>query len=113
MSWLDYAEIRDHISILRVLELLDWAPVRQRGSQWRGVCPLCCSSASSDKPQHPFSVHISRNLFRCFRCQCSGNQLDLWAAATGRPLYAATLNLCRRLDTAPTQLKNPQPRNAP
>ncbi|MFV1967902.1 MAG: CHC2 zinc finger domain-containing protein [Pirellulaceae bacterium] len=113
MSWLDYAAIREQISILRVLELLDWKPTRRRGHQWRGVCPLCCSSDPRGKPQHPFSVHVTRNLFRCFRCQRSGNQLDLWAAATGLPLHPATINLRNHLDNPPTQLKNPQPRNAP
>jgi hypothetical protein len=113
VSQLDYAAIRKQISIRRVLRLLDWEPARHRGHQWRGVCPLCCTQAHSKELQRPFSVHVSRDLFRCFRCHSSGNQLDLWAVATGLPLFLATLNLCHRLHIPPTRLKNPQPRNTP
>jgi hypothetical protein len=56
-------------------------------------------------------VEAQRNLFHCFRCQGGGNQLDLWSAATGKPLYTATLDLCRRLGTTPISRANPQPRN--
>jgi hypothetical protein len=40
---------------------------------------------------------LARNAFRCFKCGASGNQLDLWAATTKTDLYAATIDLCRRL----------------
>jgi len=111
MSWLDYAAIREQIAILHVLQLLDWEPVHRRGYQCRGVCPLCCSPDSCGAARNSFSVHVTRNLFRCFHCQRSGNQLDLWAAATDLPLNAATLDLCRRLHTPLVKRQNPQPRN--
>lgn len=100
MSWLDYAAIREQIPIRRVLELLDWQPTLRRGPQWRGPCPLsCCQSTRG------FSVHLSRDLFRCFDCRRGGNQLDLWAAATDQPLHPATRDLCERLGIAPIQFK--------
>jgi DNA primase len=107
---LDYAAIREGIPILRVLELLNWEPSARRGAQRRGPCPFCTPSRS---PQQDgcFSVEARRNIFRCFRCHRCGNQLDLWAAVTGLPLYAATLDLCRRLGVPPVQLENPQPQN--
>jgi len=109
MSRLNYAAIRAQIPIRRVLELLDWKPTRRRGDQWRGQCPLLCSSGSNRKPR--FSVHVSRHLFQCFTCHHCGNQLDLWAAATTKPLHPATLDLCHRLGVEPVTLGNPQPRD--
>lgn len=112
---LDYAAIRRQIPIRRVLELLNWEPAARRGARWRGPCPFCRSSPGrrSGRPRqaHSFCVEGQRNLFHCFRCHGGGNQLDLWAAATGQPLYAATLDLCHRLSVTPISRANPQPRN--
>lgn len=109
MSRLDYAAIRAQIPIRHVLALLNWEPLRRRGDQWRGLCPLLCSGGPSRNPD--FSVHISRHLFQCFTCRQSGNQLDLWVAATSLPLHQATRDLCRRLGVEPIILDKPQPRN--
>jgi len=111
MRPLDYAAIRSQIPIRRVLDLLDWEPISRCGSQWRGNCPCCGPNASPSDRHSRFSVHVSRNVFQCFRCRARGNQLDLWAAATGDPLYRATLDLCRHLGIRPITLPNPQPQN--
>ena len=108
MSQLDYPAIRSRISIRRVLELLNYQPTLQRGPQWRGPCPFCCHDSLNELC---FSVHVGRDLFRCFRCQRSGNQLDLWAYLSGRSIYPATLQLCRHLNIEPIPLRNPQPPN--
>ena len=44
-----------------------------------------------------FAVQLQRNLYHCFGCGAGGNALDLWAAHTRLPLYAAVLDLCQRL----------------
>ena len=108
MSQLNYPAIRRQISIRRVLELLHYQPTLQRGPQWRGPCPICCDDSLNEPC---FSVHVGRDLFRCFRCQRSGNQLDLWAYLSGRSIYPATLQLCRHLNIEPIPLRNPQPPN--
>lgn len=110
MSQLDYSAIRRRISIHRVLELLRYQPVIGRGPQWRGPCPLC-SDCDDTANQRCFSVHVTRDLFQCFRCRRSGNQLDLWAHFRGLSLYPATLQLCHRLDIKPIPLRNTQPPN--
>jgi hypothetical protein len=110
VSKLDYPAIRSRIPIRRVLELLRYQPALQRGPQWRGPCPICSERVDTAN-QLCFSVHVGRNLFQCFRCQRSGNQLDLWACLSARSLYPATLDLCRRLDIEPIPLANPQPPN--
>jgi hypothetical protein len=114
MSRLDYTVLRQRIAIRAVLQLLDWEPTRCRGPQWRGPCPLPgCPSSSGGISDLSFSVHVQRNIFRCFRCGRSGNQFDLWMHATGLSLYPATLELCQRLSIAPIYLINTQPRKRP
>lgn len=109
IHWLDYAALRAQIPIRRVLDELDFEPLIVRGDQWRGVCPLHDSSSR----QPCFSVHLTKNVFRCFHCQAAGNQLDLWAAATQTTLYRATLDLCARLSIDPAlAFRDPQPRNS-
>ena len=110
MSRLDYSAIRSRIPIRRVLELLGYQAVLQRGPQWRGPCPICSDHVGTAK-QPCFSVHVGRDLFQCFECQRSGNQLDLWAYLSGLSLHPATLDLCHRLDVEPITLANPQPPN--
>jgi hypothetical protein len=110
VSGLDYPAIRSRISIRCVLELLRYQAVTQFGPQWRGPCPLC-SNGVGTAHERCFSVHISRNLFHCFRCRRSGNQLDLWVHISGLALRPATLDLCQRLRVEPITLENPQPRN--
>ena len=106
MPRLDYRALRAQIPIRVVLEELHYVPLRIRGDQWRGPCPLHGSQDSSDC----FSVHIRKHVFFCHRCHRGGNQLDLWAMATRRPLYPASLNLYHRLNLVPPLLS--PPRNA-
>jgi DNA primase len=109
MSLLDYRAIRDQISIRRVLDLINYETVARKGAQWRGPCPLCCEASRAKA--RCFSVHVSYNVFRCFRCGRSGNQLDLWRHHSGLPIYEAALDLCEQLNITPPQTKNPQLRN--
>ena len=112
MNGLDYAAIRQRIPIRCVLLLFAYEPTHRRGHQWRGPCPLPgCPPSADTSNRRCFSVNVQRHLFRCFRCGRSGNQLDLWARATGLSLYPATLDLCQRLSIVPIYLNNPQPRN--
>ena len=108
MKRLDYAAIRARLSIREVLELIDYEPSQRRGDQWRGPCPFCREPSQSSRC---FSVNVSRNLFQCFRCHRRGNPLDLWTESSDLTLYAATLDLCQKLNILPTMIENPQPPN--
>lgn len=109
MRRLDYAAIRAQLSIREVLQLIDYEPTQRQGDQWRGPCPFC--SDPSQPSSGCFSVNVSRNLFQCFRCQRRGNPLDLWTEASGLTLYAATLDLCQKLNIRYVAITNPQPPN--
>jgi DNA primase len=94
MPLIDLRQARAEIRLAMVLELLGWHARERRGEQVRGPCPIHESSTPSNRP---FSAHLGRSVWRCFRCQASGNALELWAQATKQELYPATLELYRRL----------------
>ena len=54
-------------------------------------------TASTTPTSRCFSINTARNLYQCFKCGSSGNQLDLWAALTKQGLYEASVELCNRL----------------
>ncbi|MCA9184995.1 MAG: hypothetical protein KDA99_05225 [Planctomycetales bacterium] len=75
-----------------VLALIGWEPRSHSGAQLRGACPV---HQSSNPRSRSFSVNIDTHMFQCFSCGSKGNQLDLWQAFTGSPLYDAALELCQ------------------
>jgi transposase len=91
---IDYRQLRSLVSISEVLDLLGFQATTRRGDVVRGGCPVHDSKSPTSRV---FSVHLTKNLFRCFKCQAAGNHLDLWVAATRQPLYQAALDLCQRL----------------
>ena len=96
MAGIDYAAVRQRIAIRRILQLIQYRPTVIRGDQWRGPCPITDHASVQDR-ERCFSVNLSRNVFRCFHCERSGNQLDLWAAITEQPLYSAAIDLCHQI----------------
>jgi len=90
---IDYAELRRCVSIRQVLNLISWRPVKAKGDQQRGPCPIHHSGSETSTI---FSVNLKRNAFQCFKCGEKGNQLDLYVAVTGLPIYEAALDLCEK-----------------
>ena len=90
---LDYAELRARIPIRSMLDRIGYTPLRIRGDQWRGACPL---------PTHPrptpgetcFSVNVQLSCYNCFRCHSAGDQIRFWAVFKQLELYQAGLDLC-------------------
>lgn len=103
MPALDYQSLRATISLERVLQLLGYQPSRCRGDQLRGPCPIHDPTLIGDR--RCFSAHLSGNIFRCFRCRASGNQLDLWRLIQRMPLHEAGLHLCRQAHIEPPFLQ--------
>lgn len=95
---MDFSELRRLVTMAQVLELLDWRPTSRRGGQLRGPCPL---HKSTGERSRIFSVNLEKHAFQCFKCQEKGNQLDLYAKATGLSLYEAAWDLCRRTGVTP------------
>lgn len=92
MPGIDYHQVRQQVSMTRVLDLIGFQATGRRGPQLRGPCPIpgCCSTSN-----RTFSVHLTRQIYRCFACNSHGNPLDLWAAVRQLPLHSAAVDLCR------------------
>ncbi len=91
--WVDYAYLREQITMEQVLCFLGlFAGLRGRGLQRRGCCPV---PGKVGMKERTFSVHLGKNVCQCFQAECGvqGNVLDLWAALQNLPLYDAALHL--------------------
>lgn len=91
---IDYSVLRSLISMTDVLKVLGWQPVARHGPQLRGPCPIHKSTSLQSRS---LSVHLDRHVFQCFACGEKGNQLDLYVAATGLPVFQAARVLAARL----------------
>jgi DNA primase len=94
MRLIDLRQARREIRLSWVLGLLGWHHRERCGEQVRGVCPL---HGSTSPRSRSFSAHLGRGVWHCFRCEASGNALELWAQATGQRLDRAVLDLYDRL----------------
>ncbi|MGH2604324.1 MAG: CHC2 zinc finger domain-containing protein [Dehalococcoidia bacterium] len=94
MPGVNFAVVREQISMADVLRLLRFAPARMRGDQLRGPCPV---HESRGRHSRSFSVNVRRGRYHCFRCGSRGNALELWAAARKLTLPAAAIELCELL----------------
>ncbi len=92
---IDFVAVRAAITITQVLALLGFVPRSDYAGQQRGACPLHGSTRGTARC---FSVNSNANVFHCFKCNRSGNALELWAAANRLSIYDAALDLCQRLN---------------
>jgi hypothetical protein len=94
MPGVDFERLRAEVTMRQVLQLLHFQSIRCHGEQWYGQCPLPGCQPSR---QPSFSVNVAMGRYYCHRCRRHGHQLELWAAATGLPLYPAAIDLCAAL----------------
>src|SRR5205807_7942652 len=94
---IDFPAVRAAITIAQVLALLGFVPRSDHAGQQRGACPL---HGTTHGPARCFSVNTNTQTFHCFKCNRSGNALELWAAANRLSIYDAALDLCQRLNIA-------------
>lgn len=110
MPAIDFRAARAGVRLAEVLELLRWTPRGRCGDQVRGRCPVHRSRTPTSRA---FAAHLQRGLWHCFGCDAGGNTLDLWAAVTRQPLYAAVRDLYERLGRDVPGLPGTPPRPAP
>jgi transposase len=89
---IDYAALREQVSLQQVLERVSRIPIR--GVQHRGPCPIHEPDATTGRK---FSANLKRQVFRCFESSCGaqGNVLDLWQKYRGMELYEAAEDLAK------------------
>ncbi len=93
----DFAELRQEITIEQVLRELHWCEcLKGHGAQRHGPCPIHEASSTQSRS---FSVNVHRNIFQCFDASCGakGNALDLWSQSQRIPLAEAAQDLAQRL----------------
>jgi transposase-like protein len=105
---IDFAAVRAAITIAQVLALLGFTPRSDHVGQQRGPCPL---HGSTHGTARCFSVNTNSNTFHCFKCNRSGNALDLWAEANRLSIYDAAIDLCQRLNVPLPTLPPPATAN--
>lgn len=95
---INYRLIRERVRIEEVLHWMAWEASSRRGGQLRGRCPFCSdpNDGSNSRDHRNFSVNTDQNIYRCFKCQASGNTLDLWRSHRQIPLYTAAQELEQR-----------------
>jgi DNA primase len=100
MPGINYHQLRQHVSMTQVLDLIRFQTTWRRGPQLRGLCPIpdCRSS------RRAFSVHLTRQVYHCFACGSHGNPLDLWAAVHCLPFHRAASHLCHAVSLVPPPL---------
>jgi DNA primase len=110
MPGIDFAEVRAKVALAQVLDLIGFVPCETSGDQVRGPCPVHHSAPSS----RSFSANLRLHIYRCFKCESSGNQLDLYATVTGLSHFEAAIALCEQLHhEVPWMLKEPSLRSQP
>jgi DNA primase len=94
MAGIDLRQARVCVRLAEVLDLIGFEPTVRRGDQVRGPCPVHGSRTAGSRS---LAAHLGKNAWHCFGCGAGGNALDLWAALTRQPLYAAVIDLYVRL----------------
>jgi DNA primase len=94
MPGIRFAEVRARVSLAEVLGLVGFNTRAASRGQVRGPCPIHRPASPRSRS---FSANLQRNIYQCFVCGSSGNQLDLYAAVTGLSLFEAAVALCELL----------------
>lgn len=92
MRYIDFNRVKELVSYRDVLNLLGWRHRRVEAGWYRGPCPVHHWTRVS---QDCFAVCAKG--WKCFRCGRHGDQLRLWAEATGQELLPAVWDLVNRL----------------
>ena len=94
MPGVDFNLLRTEITMQQVLDQLGFEQTSGTGDQLHGPCPVHRSTSAGSRS---FSVNLATGRYDCHKCSSHGNQLELWSAVRGLPLYEAALDLCQTL----------------
>ena len=97
---IDFDQVKRQVRVTEVLDqLASWQVTihRKGGDELRGPCPV---HGSKSPRAQTFSVSLSKNSWRCFKCKAGGNVIDLAAELLSIPRSESVrtvVELCRRL----------------
>ncbi|MFS0776483.1 CHC2 zinc finger domain-containing protein [Neobacillus sp. 3P2-tot-E-2] len=100
---LDYTigEIKSKVDILTIVEESS-LQLRKRGRNFIGLCPFHSEKTPS------FSVNPHKNIFKCFGCGISGDQISLYAQLNGIKNGKAVSELAQRIGLSGKKLTKQQ-----
>jgi DNA primase len=110
MPGIDFREARSRLRLTEVLDLLGFEASARHGDEVRGPCPVHRSRTPGSRS---FAAHLGKGAWHCFGCGAGGNALDLWVAVTRQPLYAAVIDLYKRLGYEVPWLRRPRQQEKP
>ncbi len=107
----DFAYLRQQVTMKQALTHLGLlGQFKGTAQQRRGPCPVHANvPAGTPVGQATCSVHLGKNIVRCFHAKCAaqGNVLDLWAAVHHLPIYDAALHLAATFRVPPNREEEP------
>lgn len=90
MHWVDFAAVKQAVSLETVLGRYAVAVHRTHRHQVAGCCPI-----HGGQREDSFRVDLAQGVFHCFACQAGGNVLDLVAAMEKCSIWEAARRLQR------------------
>src|SRR5512145_801867 len=105
-TWVDFAAIKQSVSLGPLLRRYHVKLRRSGRDQYRGCCPI-----HGGQGRDAFHANLTRNIFHCFSCGAGGSVLDFVAAMDRCSLREAALKLASEttallpLTTAPPAAK--------
>jgi transposase len=109
-NWVDFAHVKKQLTIELVFAHLGLATrLRGSGPQRRCACPL----HRGDGRGRTLSVHLEKNVFKCFDAKCGkeGDVIDFWAALQQQSPRDAALDLVRTFGLEPFPRTGTEKRN--
>jgi DNA primase catalytic core len=94
-------EIKSKIDILTIVNESS-LQLRKRGRNFIGLCPVHSEKTPS------FSVNPQKNIFKCFGCGISGDQINLFAQLNGIKNGQAVSELAKRIGLSGKKLTKEQ-----
>src|ERR1051325_3479425 len=108
-DWIEFAEIKRAVPLMRALEQYRVGGLRRSGKdQWRGRCPL-----HGGEGRDAFHVNTAKQLFHCFACGAGGTVLDLVAAIEQCGVREAAQRLVSRWNLVATDGSRPSAKREP
>ena len=98
MSTVDFASLKERVSIVDALSLLGIDDLQVAGAALRGICPIC-----HGQNKRGFAVTPAKNLFFCFSGCGGGDQITLAAKVKGVSMREAALFLDSQTKSAPAK----------
>ena len=107
MRPVDFAAVKQLVSMEKVLDLIGWRPRWHEGKERRGPCPVHKSSNPDSR-----SFAAAAEGWFCHSCKRGGDQVSLYAAVQQLDALAAAVEMCERLGLNVPYLPRParQPR---